>query len=102
MSNKMTEREERVELFKTLVAFGAITAAMFCIGGPLLVCFAPGLSRCFRYVAVLLGGIAGFLIVVCILVFYWSSRRDISPTSKPARKARRRISPSSRTTGRQT
>ena len=67
----MEERDKTsIELFKTVATFGFLSAAMVCLGGPLIVCFAPGLSRCFRYTTILLSGVAGFLIVLCVLFFY--------------------------------
>ena len=67
---EMTEREARVELFKTVATFGWLSVAVFCIGGPLILCFAPGLSRCFRCTMILLSGVAGFLIILCVMFFY--------------------------------
>lgn len=75
MKKDMTEREERVELFKTVATFGFLAAAMFCLGGPLILGFAP-LKSCFRHTMTALSGIAGFSIVVCILVFYCKLSRE--------------------------
>ena len=72
MSDEMYEREERVELFKTVATFGWLSAAVFCLGGPIILCFTQGLSTCFHYTTIMLGGIAGFLIVLCVMFFYYS------------------------------
>jgi len=72
---EMTENEVKVELFKTVATFGWLSAMAFCLGGPLILCFAPGLSRCFRYTTILLGGVTGFLIVLCVLFFYYRASR---------------------------
>lgn len=71
MKKEMTEREERVEHFKTAATFGFLAAAMFSLGGPLILVFAPGLDSCFRKTLILAGGVAGFLIVASVLVFYF-------------------------------
>ena len=76
MKKDMTEREERVELFKTVATFGFLAAAMFCLGGPLILGFAPHLKSCFRHTMIAMSGIAGFLIVVYILVFYRKLSRE--------------------------
>ena len=70
MKKDMTEREERVELFKTVATFSFLAAAMFCLGGPLILGFVPHLKSCFRHIMIALSGITGFAIVVYILVFY--------------------------------
>ena len=68
MSDKMTDREQRVELFKTLATFGFASAALFCIGGLILLIWDPGAGEYFRKTVALLGGIAGFAIVVCAVL----------------------------------
>ena len=70
MAKNMTEREERVELFKTLATFGFFVAVMFCIGSPLILCYAPGLKSCFRHILIAAAGIAGFSVVVFVLAAY--------------------------------
>jgi len=59
-----------VELFKTLATFGFAVAAMFCIGSPLILCFAPGLKACFGSLIVM-AGVAGFSVVSGVLVAYF-------------------------------
>ncbi len=76
MVKHMTEREAQVELFKTVATFGFLAAAMFCLGGPLILVFAPNLKSCYRQTMTALSGAAGFLIVVCILFFYCKLPRE--------------------------
>ena len=59
-----------VELFQSVATFGFLAAAMFCLGGPLIIAFAPSLSHCFRCVAIVFSGMASFAIVACVLIFY--------------------------------
>ncbi len=82
MKKDMTEREERVELFKTVATFGFLASAMFCLGWPLILRFVLGAEGCFRDTLTVLSGIVGFSIVVCILVFYCKlSRKKDEPGS---------------------
>jgi len=60
----------KIELFKTVATFGFLAAAMFCLGGPLILAFAPGVSPRFRCWMIVLSGAAGFLIVMSVLYFY--------------------------------
>lgn len=71
MKKDMTEREERVELFKTVATFGFAAAAMFCLGGPLVLSFTPGLNACLRQALILAAGVAGSLVVACVFVSYF-------------------------------
>lgn len=68
--SRMTEHEARVELFKTVATVGFLSATMFGLGGPLVLAFAPRLGDGFRCTMTVLSGIAGFLIVLCVLFFY--------------------------------
>ncbi len=65
-----TEHKAKIELFQAVATFGWMSAAVFCLGGPLILCFAPGLSKCFRHTMIVISGIAGFAIAACVLVFY--------------------------------
>jgi len=67
----------RVELFKTVATFGFLAAAMFCVGGPLTLKFVYNEGLCRDILTVVCGG-AGFLIVLCILMFYCKLSRKIS------------------------
>lgn len=76
------ELTTRAELFKAVATFGAFAAAMFCVGGPIILALAPGLHGCFRLIAIGLSGIAGFLVVACVLWFYWRlPRQDGRPSA---------------------
>jgi len=69
-AEKLKQETERIRLttqadnLKTVVTFGAFAIVVFCVAGPVVLAFAPDLSRCFRETAIALSGAAGFLIVV--------------------------------------
>lgn len=64
-----------VEMFQSVATFGFLSAAMFCLGGPLILAFAPGLATRFRHAGIVTSGLAGLAVVVCVLVFYCLSVR---------------------------
>ena len=72
----------KVELFKTVATFGFLSAAMFCLGGPLVLAFAPRLGDTFRCTMTMLSGIAGFAIVGCVLLFYCKLAKPESADAK--------------------
>jgi len=76
------EKPERdrsnVEMFQSVATFGFLAAAMFCLGGPLVLAFGPNLSRCFRHVMIMANGLAGAAVVACVLYYYYQF------ASKPA------------------
>jgi len=77
----------KVELFKTVATFGFLSAAMFCLGGPLVLAFAPRLGDTFRCTMTMLSGIAGFAIVGCVLLFYCKLAQDLAkPESADAKE----------------
>ena len=58
--------------------------AVIGLGDPIVVAFAPNLSRCFRETAMVLGGVGGFGVAVAVLWFYCrlSRRVQAKPQSK--------------------
>jgi hypothetical protein len=69
--NQACGREKTaVELFQSVATFGFFAAAMFCLGGPLILALSPNLPHDFRWIAMVASGLAGFAIVSCVLTFY--------------------------------
>jgi len=69
--------DARIELFKTVATFGAFAVAVIGLGDPIVVAFAPNLSRCFRQTAMVLGGVGGFGVAVAVLWFYCRLSRKV-------------------------
>ena len=81
------QHKAKLELFKTVATFGFLSAAMFCLGGPAILVFAPGLSKCFRYILIPLSALAGASIVFLVLRFYYTLARDWAKSDSPDPKA---------------
>ena len=85
--NEEVERGRRVvELFQAVATFGFLAAAMFCLGAPLVLAFAPGMANWFRHMGIVLSGFAGFLVVGCVLTFYCLFARKGLGSESPGAK----------------
>ena len=79
----------QVDAFKTAATFGSLAVLVFCVGCPLILLLAPGVTPCLRNLGVLLGGVAGFAVAASVLYFYCRlSRKLLSREPPPVRDSK--------------